>query len=190
MRKFFGWFFTIFILISLLVPIFSKNGLAATVPTSTWREKMVSGGCRLKHNYYDNPLPGDDDIKLYLCKGTVLYGTTTNPATTTATGTVSFIFNEGNGRCEKTENVKVWTPNWAAYCTIDSVTTLTDWIFWIVFVVAAIIIVIAGLMYMTSAGDPEKTSKAKGVLIMGVVGIIVAVLAKFIPALVRYFIGV
>ena len=77
-----------------------------------------------------------------------------------------------------------------SYCTIDSVTTLTDWIFWIVFIVAAIIIVIAGLTFMTAAGDPDKAGKAKGMLTYGVIGILVAVLAKFIPAVARYFVGV
>jgi hypothetical protein len=79
--------------------------------------------------------------------------------------------------------------SWAAYCTIDAVYTATDWIFWVVFVVAAIIIVVAGFMFMTASGDPEKVKKARMIFIYGLVGVVVAVIAKFIPAFARYFIG-
>lgn len=79
---------------------------------------------------------------------------------------------------------------WAAYCTVDSITTISDWIFWIVLVVSGIVIVASGAMFMTAAGDPEKTTKARKILTFGVVGLIVAILAKFIPAIARYFISI
>lgn len=80
--------------------------------------------------------------------------------------------------------------SWAAYCAIDTIYTVSDWIFWVVLVVSGIVIVAAGAMFMTAAGDPEKAGKARKVLTYGVIGLIVAILAKFIPAIARYFISI
>ena len=89
--------------------------------------------------------------------------------------------------CDMT--VTVATPNWAAYCTLDTVMTISDWIFWIAFVLAGIVIVYGGIMFMTAAGDPEKAGKAKKVLAYGIIGIVVAIVAKFIPGIAKFFIG-
>lgn len=78
---------------------------------------------------------------------------------------------------------------WAAYCTVDTIMTISDWIFWLALTLAGIMIVVAGVMFVTSAGSPEKAGKAKSMLTYSVIGFAVALLAKFIPAVARYFIG-
>lgn len=47
-------------------------------------------------------------------------------------------------------------------------------------VVAVIIIIVAGLMYVLSGGDPNNTKRAKDAIIYSVVGLIVAVMARLI----------
>lgn len=46
--------------------------------------------------------------------------------------------------------------------------------------IAVIMIIVAGLKYVTSGGDASKTASAKSTLIYAIVGIVVAALAQFI----------
>lgn len=61
---------------------------------------------------------------------------------------------------------------------------------WIVFTIIAIIaFVIAGVLFLTSGGDPEKIAKARSALIWGVAGIVVGILAFTIIAVIRGALG-
>lgn len=59
-------------------------------------------------------------------------------------------------------------------------------IFWAVGVLAVIMIIVAGVQMITSAGDPGAVTKAKRTLVYSIVGLIVAVLAY---AIVNFIIG-
>jgi len=49
---------------------------------------------------------------------------------------------------------------------------------WIVFtVIAVIMFVVAGVLFLTARGQPEKVQEARGAFIWGVVGVVVAILA-------------
>ena len=48
----------------------------------------------------------------------------------------------------------------------------------IVGIAAVIIIIIAGIQYMTSTGDPTKVNNAKNAILFAVIGLVVAVLAR------------
>ena len=50
--------------------------------------------------------------------------------------------------------------------------------------VAVVVLVIAGQRYITAAGDPGKLKSAKDMLVWGIVGLLIAVLAYAIVALV------
>jgi Type IV secretion system pilin len=52
--------------------------------------------------------------------------------------------------------------------------------FGIIGALALLIIVVSGLRYITSAGDPEKTAKARNGIIYSLVGLIVAIAAESI----------
>lgn len=61
---------------------------------------------------------------------------------------------------------------------------------WVVFTIIAIIcFVIAGVLFLTSGGDPEKIGKARSALIWGVAGIVVGILAFTIIAVIRGALG-
>lgn len=61
---------------------------------------------------------------------------------------------------------------------------------WIVFTIIAVIaFVVAGILFLTSGGAPEKVAAARSAFLWGVAGIIVGVLAYTIIALVRGAIG-
>lgn len=61
---------------------------------------------------------------------------------------------------------------------------------WIVFTILAVIMfVVAGIQFLTAQGDPEKVQAARGSLIWGVVGVVVAILAFTIITIVKSAIG-
>lgn len=46
--------------------------------------------------------------------------------------------------------------------------------------VAVVIIIISGLMYVLSSGDPQNTARAKDALIYAVVGLVIALIARLV----------
>ena len=61
---------------------------------------------------------------------------------------------------------------------------------WSIFVFAAIVMFLyAGILFLTSAGDPEKMSKAKKAVFYGVIGLVVAVLAYSAVTIIKTITG-
>jgi len=67
--------------------------------------------------------------------------------------------------------------------------TVTNWVFYIMTVVAVLMIVFGGFTYLTAAGDPGKAGKGKGILMYAIIGLAIALIAKIIPSLVRFILG-
>ena len=74
----------------------------------------------------------------------------------------------------------------AAGCN-DSVKTEADVtqailtvMYWVIIVLSVIMIIVGGLMYVLSAGDPGKVSKAKTTIMVAVIGLIIGILASAI----------
>lgn len=82
------------------------------------------------------------------------------------------------------------TPYWAGICTIDSVQTISDWIFWIAFVITGVALIFAGVTFVTAGGSPDRVSRAKKIFLYSLIGVFIVVAAEFIPALFRFFIGI
>lgn len=65
--------------------------------------------------------------------------------------------------------------------TVQNITdTAVDILTFLVGAISVIAIVMAGFMYVTSGGEPEKTKKAKNTIIYALVAIVLAVLANAI----------
>ena len=79
--------------------------------------------------------------------------------------------------------------NWGLCCTLNTIYTVTDWLFYIMLLIAVVMAVVGGFMYMTAAGDPEKAGKGKSVLIFAMIGLAIAVFSKAIPSIVRAVMG-
>lgn len=96
------------------------------------------------------------------------------------------------GYCAITDGIGGYTktPFWAGLCTLDGIVTVSDWIKWIAMIVTGVVMVYAGIMFMTAAGNPNRAGKAKTVFLYGLIGVAVALGAQFLPGLARYFIGV
>jgi len=67
--------------------------------------------------------------------------------------------------------------------------SITDWLFTILIVIAAIWIIIAAYTFVTAAGDPDKTKKARDFVMYAMIGVIVAFAAKGLVVLVSRMVG-
>jgi len=62
----------------------------------------------------------------------------------------------------------------------ELVLQITSVLMTIVAAAAVIMLIIAGIMYALSAGDEEKMQKAKRIILWSVIGLIVALVARFV----------
>jgi len=58
------------------------------------------------------------------------------------------------------------------------VDNITNWLFAILIAVAVIFILIAAFHFITAAGDPAKTEKARNYVLYALIGVVVAFVAK------------
>lgn len=73
---------------------------------------------------------------------------------------------------------------WGTICLVNTINAVTDWIFFVLISVAFIFILIAGFMWMVGRGEPEKQKQAGQMIAAALVGIVIAILARIIPAVV------
>ena len=66
----------------------------------------------------------------------------------------------------------------AATSFSDLISRIIDWIINVALILAPLIIVYGGFIYMTAAGDTSKISQAKNIILYAVIGFIIALLAK------------
>jgi len=78
---------------------------------------------------------------------------------------------------------------WGMYCLVNSINSVTDWVFYLMMVFVVVMIVIGGATYMLAAGNPERAGRGKGIIIYGIVGLVIALLARLIPSVVKMIIG-
>jgi len=62
--------------------------------------------------------------------------------------------------------------------------SITDWLFAILLIVAAIAIIIAAYFFVTATGDPDKVKKARDFVLYALIGVLIALVAKGLVALV------
>ena len=79
------------------------------------------------------------------------------------------------------------TSDWGTICTINTINQAVDWIFLFLLVVAVALIAIAGFLWMTSGGSPDRQGQAGAMIMAAVIGIAIAIFARLIPALVTGF---
>ena len=73
---------------------------------------------------------------------------------------------------------------WATICLLNTVNAITDWAFFILISVAFVFILIAGFLWMTGRGEPDKMKQAANMIGAALVGIVIAILARVLPAVI------
>ncbi len=75
-------------------------------------------------------------------------------------------------------------------CLMNSIYTVTDWIFIILIAFAAVMVLWGAFTLLTAGGAPEKVTSGRNYIIYAAIGLAVGLLAKAIPAIVRVVLGV
>jgi len=91
----------------------------------------------------------------------------------------------GSGAC----NFNNTTDTCGTCCLLDTIYTVTDWIFLGVVTIAGIMILIGAFNIVTAGGSPEKVNTGRQYIIFAAVGIIVALMAKLIPTIAKNIVG-
>lgn len=81
------------------------------------------------------------------------------------------------------------TAGCALCCTLNTVYTVTDWVFYLMMAVAVFMIIWAGISFATHGDNPEEVGKARNKILYAAVGVAVALLARAIPTLVRFILA-
>jgi len=72
---------------------------------------------------------------------------------------------------------------WGTVCLLNTINTLIDWAFFILLSIAFVFVAIGGFMWMTSGGSPEKQGTAGKIIAAALIGIVIAIVARMIPAI-------
>jgi hypothetical protein len=72
---------------------------------------------------------------------------------------------------------------------LNFVCTAFGWMFYFLIALAVVFVVIAAYRYLTSGGNPEKTSTAGKTIMYAAIAVAVALLARAIPLIVADFLG-
>ncbi len=87
-------------------------------------------------------------------------------------------------------NTKFGNMTGAMCCLMSTIYNITNWIFMILMAVAVVMVIIGGFFMVTAAGNPEGFTKGRMLVIYALIGVVVALLAKFIPGIAKFIIGV
>ena len=74
--------------------------------------------------------------------------------------------------------------SWGTICLLNTVNAVTDWAFFILISIAFVFILIAGFLFMTAGAAPENKAKAGQMIGAALVGIVIAILARTLPAII------
>lgn len=82
-------------------------------------------------------------------------------------------------------------------CSPISVTTtealienITNWIYWTAIAVAPILILFGAFMFLTAAGDPNRVTKGKKIMLWTFIGLLIIMFAKGISSIIKSILGV
>ena len=73
---------------------------------------------------------------------------------------------------------------WGNLCLINTVNSVVDWVFFILLAVSFALIAYAGFLWMTGGANTENQEKARTIIMGALVGILIAIVARIIPAVV------
>jgi len=79
--------------------------------------------------------------------------------------------------------------DWGMLCLLDSVYSVTDWIFYGLLSLVSVLTVYGGFAIVTAGGDSEKVGKGRDYIVYATLGLVVAFLSKVIPSIAEGIVG-
>jgi len=81
------------------------------------------------------------------------------------------------------------TEKWGLFCVINTINTVVDWIFIVLIALTVFFVLMGAITILTAAGAPEKISKGRDYILYAAIGLIVAFIARAVPAIVKAVMG-
>ena len=79
---------------------------------------------------------------------------------------------------------------WGVLCMLNSISAVTNWLFIILTIIVTLMVIFGAFNLLTSAGDPKKTELGKKTIMYAIIGLAIALIAKIIPSVVKFIVGV
>jgi heme/copper-type cytochrome/quinol oxidase subunit 2 len=70
-----------------------------------------------------------------------------------------------------------------------AICTAIGWLFTFLIILAVLFVLLAAFKYLTASGDPEKVKQAGNMLFYAVIAVVVAIIAKGVPAIIGSYFG-
>lgn len=77
------------------------------------------------------------------------------------------------------------TKNWSKCCVIDAIYNVTDWLFYILLTGVALFYIVGAIYFLQASGDPNRVKQAQHFIFYGTIGLLLAFMARIIPAIVK-----
>jgi len=85
--------------------------------------------------------------------------------------------------------ITVPTEKWGLFCVINTINTIVDWIFVVLIALVVIFVMMGAINILLAGGDPEKVGTGRNYIMFAAIGLIVALLARAVPAIVKAVMG-
>ena len=95
----------------------------------------------------------------------------------------------GDLQCANEATYQIEGPD-AMCCIMNTMYSITDWIFVFLVGLAGIFVIVGAMILLMAAGAPEKVTSGRNYIMYAALGLIVGLLAKAIPGLVRMIAGI
>ena len=79
--------------------------------------------------------------------------------------------------------------HYAICCAMDKVYLVTNWIFYLVVALSIIFILYGGFLIVAAGGSEERVQKGRMFIMWALIGFAVAILARALPLIVRFFVS-
>jgi hypothetical protein len=137
---------------------------------------------------YAQPISGPKDcckLRTKVNLGTV-YGSCDKDKIVAVTGTDEVIKQCGTTSAKCNNGIG---PIWSMFCLIDTVQFTTNWIFYILTIIVTLMVIYGGFNIVTSAGNPNKMETGRKILTFALIGLVIALVAKFLPYVIIFFVA-
>jgi len=86
-------------------------------------------------------------------------------------------------------SINCTTEKWGLFCVLNTIYAVTDWAFLIIVAIVIILVILGALNIMTSAGSPEKVKAGRDQIMYAAIGMVIAIIARAVPSIVRAIVG-
>jgi len=103
------------------------------------------------------------------------------------TCTLKYDFESIDDACVVGEEVSI--ADHGMCCLLNTIYSVTDWIFIILVGLAGIFVIMGAVVILTAGGTPEKLTTGRNYILYAAIGLLIAFLAKAIPGIVKLMAG-